>query len=302
MQFFEKWQNDLGGRITDDPLASVATQFNSAALSSISGGVSSAGHEFMRIVLDPFGRWGAPEICYITDLTSGATVTGAAGLLRAQEGTAARQHRKKTLWVATPITKEKLDRGGFFWKPNFCDPLTAIAGWTARDGTWAADAGGFVKQTDTAGGNYRELRYDTEKRFHEVWAECEIRVPSAGQPAISPHSAGIVVEWNGNDAMGNAIIGFLSVHDTTPASSNVEVQLGDAVNGTSYTANLAEDVWYRLGLHVSGGAATIYVDGVEKGAQFYANGLAAVYHVGLVTVEGIAHFRNFKLWTPAQPR
>jgi hypothetical protein len=99
-----KRQMFIGGLVENNPLASGGTQLDSAALSSITGGVASTEH--MAIVLDPDGIDGAPEVAYITDLTASATSTGATGLLRGQEGTTARAHLRDIPWVHAPTLRE----------------------------------------------------------------------------------------------------------------------------------------------------------------------------------------------------
>ena len=85
--------NFLTGATTDNPLTSAGTSFNSAALSQMQ--VITAPN-YMAVSLDPFAVNGAPEIVWVTDHASGATV---ATILRHQESTLARAHPAGTEWA-----------------------------------------------------------------------------------------------------------------------------------------------------------------------------------------------------------
>lgn len=99
-----KRQLSIGGLVEDNPLSAAATLLTSAGLAAISSGVASTEH--MAIVLDPDGIDGAPEVAYLLDVTNGASVTGAAGLSRGQEGTTARAHVAGTPWVHAPTLRD----------------------------------------------------------------------------------------------------------------------------------------------------------------------------------------------------
>jgi len=93
-------QGFMSGTITDNPLTSGATTFNSAALASV---VAVGSTEQVAVTLDPTGSAGAPEIVWITAHTASAT---SATILRGQEGTTARQHASGISWVHSPTTKD----------------------------------------------------------------------------------------------------------------------------------------------------------------------------------------------------
>lgn len=95
-----KRQIAIGGLVEDNPLTLGATTLTSAGLAAVTGGVTST--EYMPIVLDPDRIDGAPEVVYVTALTGGA---GSGTIVRACEGTTARQHVVNTKWVhaATPV-------------------------------------------------------------------------------------------------------------------------------------------------------------------------------------------------------
>lgn len=96
-----KRQNFLAGTITDNPLLIGATTINSANLAKVAGGVGAADH--MAITLDPAGADGDPEIVYITAHTALGTV---ATIVRAQEGTVAREHAQGVVWSHSPTVRD----------------------------------------------------------------------------------------------------------------------------------------------------------------------------------------------------
>lgn len=97
------------GVITDNPLASGATTFNSTALAGLP---TVAAPNTMWIVLDPNGVGGLPEIVQVTTHTAAATVaTIVRGQQTSQGGAAAHAHVLNTVWVAaqTPSDFDQLD-------------------------------------------------------------------------------------------------------------------------------------------------------------------------------------------------
>lgn len=94
-------QNFIGGLIEDNPLASGATTITSAALAAVDEVV--LGTTYIPIVLDPDGIGGAPEIAYITAHAASATT---ATISRAEESTAAREHKQDIRWVHGPTSAD----------------------------------------------------------------------------------------------------------------------------------------------------------------------------------------------------
>lgn len=85
--------NNVFGTITNNPLAIGGATLNSAGLANL---VAVAGADRAAITLDPNRVNGAPEIVWVTAHTGAAT---SATILRAQEGTSAREHPSGTFWV-----------------------------------------------------------------------------------------------------------------------------------------------------------------------------------------------------------
>lgn len=90
--------NFLSGITSDNPLSVGATALNSAGLATIP---AVANGDYMPITLDPGGVAGSPEIVYVTSHVALATD---GTILRAQEGTLARQHALGTTWHNSPTT------------------------------------------------------------------------------------------------------------------------------------------------------------------------------------------------------
>lgn len=96
--------NGIGGKCEDNPLTAAATTLTSAGLAAVPV-IGTTQH--LAVVLDPDGIDGAPEIAWITAHTAAATT---ATILRAQEGTTARQHLRDTDWIHGATAGDFLNR------------------------------------------------------------------------------------------------------------------------------------------------------------------------------------------------
>ena len=92
--------NFQSGTITDSPLTNVATTISSPAFASLPV-IGATQH--LVLVLDPLATAGAPEIVYVTAHTASAT---SVTVLRAQEGTVARQHNSGTTWRHAAVASD----------------------------------------------------------------------------------------------------------------------------------------------------------------------------------------------------
>ena len=90
------------GTITDNPLLVGATTMNSAGLADLP---AIGATQFAAITLDPLGTAGAPEVVWVTAHTAATTT---ATIVRAREGTTARQHAAGTAWVHGPTPADYL--------------------------------------------------------------------------------------------------------------------------------------------------------------------------------------------------
>lgn len=90
-------QDGIGGLVEDNPLAAAGVTLTSAGLAAL---VAIDATQFAWLVLDPDGDTGAPEHVKVTAHAAGAT---SATILRAQNGTVARDHVASTRWVLGPL-------------------------------------------------------------------------------------------------------------------------------------------------------------------------------------------------------
>ncbi len=94
----------VDGTIDDDPLTSGATTLTATELADLA---AVASPDIAKIILDPSGSAGAPEVVYVTAHTGSATT---ATIVRAREGSTGRQHAKDIAWVHGPTN---LDYGAW---------------------------------------------------------------------------------------------------------------------------------------------------------------------------------------------
>ncbi len=163
--------NFVGGLIEDNPLSSSATTLTSTGLSSL-GTIASP--DYLPIILDPDGRFGNPEIAYITAHTSGAQT---ATITRGQETTVARAHERDTPWLHG-ATSQDFDGGLLAYteyepgvQTDFTTTSTSYADVSATDLSIAFVAPrtgkvrlvltGFAFNSSTANTNYWGLREGT---------------------------------------------------------------------------------------------------------------------------------------------
>jgi len=111
--------NNIGGTITDDPLAVDATSFNSAGLAAL-GDITAAMHAALPIEEGTANF----EVVYITAHTAGAT---SATIARGQEGTTAVEHAQGAAWTLGPTARDYALGRCAYVSSAFSNP----AGWGA---------------------------------------------------------------------------------------------------------------------------------------------------------------------------
>lgn len=134
--------NGIGGKVEDNPLTAAATVLTSAGLAAVPA-IGTTQH--LAVVLDPDGIDGAPEIVWITAHTATAIT---ATILRAQEGTTARQHLRDTDWIHGATVKDFAPResiwiGARLMTPEFGSPTLGMLGTTGTSESteaWLLDA------------------------------------------------------------------------------------------------------------------------------------------------------------------
>jgi hypothetical protein len=119
----------VGGLVEDNPLSNVATTLTSAGLAALP---AVGATEHMALVLDPDGKFGAPEVVWVTAHTAAATT---ATISRGAESTTARQHDRDVPWIHGP-TLWDFERPKVKVRRSANVALTA-AGWKLID--WDAE-------------------------------------------------------------------------------------------------------------------------------------------------------------------
>lgn len=175
------------------------------------------------------------------------------------------------------------------WQQVVNESGASLANWTSVAGTWAADAGGFIKQTNAAAAYYG-LRFNTDVDPGGVLVvEAEIRFPSSAttdrRGLLAPASSGSISVTN--DPWGG-------IAENT---DNVFIHRGDqATLVEAFTID--EDVWYKVRVTLAGVVVGIQVNDVwvKSGRLNVSSSQADASKLMLVTLSGEVHFRNIKAW------
>lgn len=175
---------------------------------------------------------------------------------------------------------------GIGWTLIVNEAGTALTNWTTVAGTWAVDAGGYIKQTATTG--YAGLRYNS-------------RVPVG---------AGLVMQadmaWAGT--VTDALRMFVApASDAVVAASQAAYGGLDAVNGVAFQRGQAAvefagsvptaGTFYTVRSTLLGGYLTIALNGTPVGTFTAqpANDTRYDYPM-LVAYKGEARFKNIRVW------
>lgn len=197
----------LGGWIEDNPLAVGGVALNSAGLAAAPA-ITAADH--MAIILDPDGKYGAPEVAWLTLHTAGAT---SATIARGQEGTVARQHDRDVPWVHTPTLwdyerpKVKLRRTA--------NVALTVAGWKTID--WDAED------------------VDTHVAHDNVTSNTRITIPRAGWWRISAATAADGNVLTGSRLKKNGALGAIGANTVLPAVAVGNAGVATYGQGTAFS-------------------------------------------------------------------
>lgn len=175
------------------------------------------------LVLDPAGDDGAPEIVHVTAHTGAAT---SATILRAQEGTAARQHEIGTVWEHSPTADDYgLKLVSFTYIAQGTTLYTLPAGITAIL-VECIGAGGGGAGADTSGANGGAGGGGGGGGFARKW----ITAPDASYPCVvGAGGAGGAAGANAGDAGTNTTFGSPSVCTATAGSGGQPMAAGTTV-------------------------------------------------------------------------
>jgi hypothetical protein len=173
---------------------------------------------------------------------------------------------------------------------------TTLTGWTALNGTWAANAGGYLERTDT-GASYGALRLNASVfPGAALVVQSEVRFPTGGAADSRAFLSAL--------GLGD----YTSTHDPWPGlrttGSVVYFQRGDQATFTGPTITLNRDTWYTLRAEYMWHAVTLSVDGTRQFSQRImvpTTQETNANRFSLVTFSGQVHFRNVKIWRLAGP-
>ena len=199
--------NFLSGQIADAPLLVGATTLTSPGLASLP---VIANGDYMVLVIDPSGTGGPPEIVYVTAHASlGETAT----ILRAQEGSGAREHAATTTWINSPTTYDfrGINNDRVWNKGSAANPLDDEFADGVLDPAWirvdAAGASGHLTWTEAA---------DAISGYH------------AGTDAASAFHA-LLKPFGSNFAIGNQVETCISFMGQRVSSPMAGLMLTDGV-------------------------------------------------------------------------
>jgi hypothetical protein len=180
------------------------------------------------------------------------------------------------------------------WEVLIDQDGSSIASWTVSGGTWSADAGGFIKQTDTTAA-YRGLRYNSDIDCGlGLIVQFDVRFPTA---ATADRRA--MVDFGGSGGISAVHEPFVGLGENT---DNVWVQRGDqSTSAEAFTVN--EDQWYTVMALFLDGMVTVLVDGVYVRTARVTGPASSspADKFWLVNYTGEVHYRNVKVWRKALP-
>lgn len=198
--------------------------------------------------------------------------------------------------VSRRVTLENLATGIASYLPNtpqwtlvVDEDGTSIANWTNVAGTWAADAGGYIKQTDTTAA-YRGLRLTANVYPGAAMiAQADVRFPNTattGRRAMLGLCGSAAV--SGNEP-------WAGLQENTDASV---IQRGNAT-ATTNAMTVNEDQWYTLRVAMFGEIITVYVDGTAVQTLRVLQGSASETSSDkftLINFTGEVHYKSIKVW------
>lgn len=186
--------------------------------------------------------------------------------------------------------------GSSVWETVVDLPGTTLTGWTSLNGTWNANAGGYIERTDT-GASYGGLRLNASVfPGAGLVTQSEVRFPTGG----SADTRAFLV------ALGLA--DYTSSHDPWPgvrtSGSTVYFQRGDQATFTGPSITLNRDTWYTLRVEYLWHSVTLSFDGTRLFSQRImvpTSQETNANRFSLITYSGQVHFRNIKVWRLAGP-
>ena len=179
------------------------------------------------------------------------------------------------------------------WTQDVDEDGTSFAAWVANAGTWASD-GTNIRKTNSPTGAHERARYDTKLALgFGVIAECEIRLPTAGQGSGANVQASLNLGYDGAAGQG----GLAVTLELGSTGVGVQVERGQVAITKKWTTAIALDTWHKIRLVTVGPWVSIYFNGSLIGTTWVDLAQGTADYLGLLTFNAIADFRNIKLWT-----
>lgn len=185
------------------------------------------------------------------------------------------------------------------WDLILEDAGTSLTNWTVLSGTWSADAGGYLKQTNATGAYYA-ISYNTALPIGPgLMVEGEMA--HSGNGATSG-ATGVIRGMFAPTSDGTISSSFHHPLGGMDKGAGGQLQRGNQVAWGAAHALVAAGVWTKYRLYVLGNLYTLYANGVPLQTRLI-NNLADVKsdRLMLVTYAGEARFRNIKVYRMAGP-
>lgn len=240
-----------------------------------------------------FVQLGAGQVTFVAG--TGATVEPSGTLItRAQGSTVTAIKRSANTWLLVGDLDQDPTDLRATWQLVVDESGASIANWTSVAGTWSADAGGYLKQTDTTAA-YRGLRLTADVDLGAgLIIQSDVRFPSS---ATTGRRAMLTV---GDAAVSSTHALWFGLQEDTDA---LVFQRGDQAAGTE-ARTVNEDQWYTLRLYTQGFLGSLSVDGTLAKTVMMTPPASQSYTIDkvmLVNYTGEAHFRNIKVWRLSGP-
>lgn len=275
--------NNVFGSITDNPLTSGSTTFNSGQLPLLP---AVAGNHAV-LTFDPLRQFGEPEIVVVTAHTAASTT---ATITRGAYGTTARAHPQGTIWVHAPIDEDVVEILTSSTRPT--DPYngqiiheTDKNRWTSRlNGTWIPAPHNpphcavrhNSDQTHTNNGGWETVGFNTEDEDTDSMHDTVTNNPRITVPVAGIYLLTACVEFAAN-ATGVRATGFRKNSSGTNAP-NIKGRWvsGDGLGGGSIIGGaissvvklVATDYVEVVALQNSGGNLVLPANAAEQFPYF----------------------------------
>lgn len=179
---------------------------------------------------------------------------------------------------------------GAAWTQVVDESGSSLANWTSVAGTWAVDAGGYIKQTNAAAAYYALKLSARVTGGAKLVAEAEMRFPT-GATAGARAFLGLY----SNGTVSGSVDPYAGLQND--ATNALYWQRGTAATLAGAFAR-ALDTWYTVRVAIDGPWVTTSIDGVAQRTVNMAGAAGPTLQDAfiLATYGGAVHYRNIKAW------